>query len=108
MTIRIVNEGSTAIVTIEYIDETGTTMVPESSYWQLMKRDGTIINNRSFTNGTFIGTTVVMTGDDLMIDSTKDIIRIFAIKGLYNSSLGSNLSFSEEFEFNIRNLYSQT
>lgn len=107
MAIKIVNEGGTAVATISYIDGTDTPMVPESSEWQLMKRDGTIINGRTFTAGSFTGTKVVMFGDDLMLDSTKDTVRIFALQGLYNSTLGSNLPFTEEIEFEIRNLYSQ-
>ena len=106
--IRIVNEESTATATIEYTDSTDTVIVPDTSFWQLMKRDGTIVNNRSFANGSFAGTTVVMTGDDLALDDAKDIVRIFALQGTYTSNLGSGLAFTEEIEFNIRNLYSQS
>lgn len=105
--IRIINERSTAVFTIEYLDEELQVISPDTSYWQLMKQDGTIMNGRTFANNSFTGTTVVLSGDDLALDATKDIVRIFAIEGTYTSTLGTDLPFTEEIEFNIRNLYSQ-
>lgn len=106
--VRIVNEEGTAVVTMTFLDFDGEPVTPVTRAWQLMKRDGTIINNRTFASGAFSGTTVVLSGDDLALDSTKDIVRIFAIQGTYNHALGNGLPFTEEVEFNIRNLYSQT
>jgi hypothetical protein len=107
MTIRIVNEGSSAVFTITFTDDNDTPVTPETSYWQLMKKDGTVVDPHSFTNGSFTGNVVTIPGSSLILDSTADIVRIFAVKGTYNSNLGSGLAFSEEVEFNIRNLYSQ-
>lgn len=106
--IRIVNEESTAVITMTFLDFEGEPMTPVTRAWQLQKKDGTIINSRTFAAGSFSGTTVALSGDDLALDSTNDIVRIFAVQGTYNHALGDGLTFTEEIEFNIRNLYSQS
>jgi len=102
------NEGGTAVVTLAFTDEEGTTVVPVSATWQLQKTDGTIINNRSFANCSFTGTKVVLSGLDLSItDSSDSGVRIFAIHVRYNSNIGSNLNITDEIKFKINRLVSQ-
>ena len=101
------NEKGTAIITLTYTDEDGATVVPETAAWQLMKKDGTIVNNRSFANCTFTGTTVVLSGDDLQLFASDDKKRIFAIHATYNSDAGSNLPLNDEVQFKIDDLVSQ-
>ncbi len=99
-----VDEEGTLKANISYKDCNKSTFVADTSYWQLSKAsDGEPVNNRSFANGSFSGTYVVMTGDDLAIDIDGDIERIFSIKGTYSSDYGSGLTFNMSQRFNIKN-----
>jgi len=106
--IKVINENGVALMTLTFQDTSGTIFVPVTSYWQLMKPNGAIVNNRTFDLNSFSGTTVVLSGNDLKMDDTGDVKRIFAVQGTFNSSIGSGLPFTAEFAFNVRNLYSQT
>ena len=101
------NERGTAIFTMTFTDENGDVVVPSSSAWQLMKTDGTIVNNRDFANCSFSGTTVVLSGDDLQLFESDDKKRIFAIEASYDSTAGSNLPLVDEVQFKINPLLSQ-
>ena len=103
------NEKGTAIVTFTFTDEDGEAVVPATSAWQLMKTDGTIINSRSFANCSFIGSEIVLSGDDLAIFGPSDSgVRIIAFQGTYDSSSGSGLRLNDEERFTIEKLVSQT
>ena len=101
------NERGTAIFELEFADENGATVVPSTSAWQLMKSDGTIVNNRDFASCSFSGTTVVLSGDDLQLFANDDKKRIFAIEALYDSTAGSGLPLVDEVQFKINPLISQ-
>ena len=101
-------EEGTLLATLSFKDSLGNSFTPDTSFWQLTKKsDGSVVNNRSFANGTFSGTQVVMSGDDLAIDSDGDVERIFAVQGTYTSSYGNGLPFTLEEEFKIKNKHSQ-
>lgn len=96
-------ENSTLLVSISFTDSLGNTFNQDTSEWQLTKVDGTVINNRTFANGSFTGTRIVLSGDDLALDSSGDIERILTIRGTYTASYGSNLPFYMEKRFWIKN-----
>ena len=104
------NEKGTAIFTLVYTDEDENVVVPATIAWQLMRSDGTVVNDRTFANCSFSGTTVVLSGDDLQIysgDPVDNRKRIFAIQATYNSSAGTGLPMNDEVQFKITNLVSQ-
>lgn len=104
----IPNERGTGVFTLEFLSETDQVIVPVTAAWQLMWTDGTVVNNRSFANCPFTGTTVAISGDDLQLFDNDDRRRIFAIQATYNSKAGVNLSLNDEVMFRINNLISQT
>jgi len=101
------NERGTAIFTLEFTDEDGAIVIPSTSAWQLMKSDGTIVNDRDFASCSFSGTTVVLSGDDLQLFASDDKKRIFAIQAAYDSTAGNDLPLVDEVQFKINPLLSQ-
>ena len=103
----VINENSTAVVTLEFLDTNNEAFTPVTVAYQVQKLDGTIINSRSFASGSFTGTRLVLSGPDLAITSDGDTKRILAIQGTFDATYGSNLPFTAEAEFDINNLRSQ-
>ena len=102
------NEKGTAVVTLAFTDEDDNTVVPTSLQWQLMKSDGTVINERTFANGSFTGTEIVLSGDDLAIFGSSDNSRrVLSIQGEYDSNAGSGLPLKGECKFVINKLLGQ-
>jgi len=108
MMVTTINENSSAIFMISLTDMNGNTITPMTAAWQLMKLDGTVINNRTFALGSFTETTVSITGDDTALDDTGAVERIFAVQGTYLSDDHGILDFTAEIMFTICNLYSQS
>ena len=105
------NEQGTAVVTITPTDEDGEVLTIgqlTNPKWQLMKVDGTIVNNRSFTNGSLSNLTFVLSGDDLAIDALSDTgERVISFQATYNSTVGSNLPLIGECTFTIAKILGQ-
>jgi hypothetical protein len=102
------NEKGTAVFTIAFTDEDENAVVPNTAAWQLMKTDGTIVNERSFENCSFTGDAVVLSGDDLQLFDNDSKKRVFAIHATYNSTAGDDLPLNDEVMFKITDLVSQT
>ena len=99
------NDGGTAVITMTFTDEDGNTVIPINLQWQLMDKFRNVINSRSFANGSFTGNTVVLSGDDLLLQSdTDEGDRYFGVRGNYDSSAGSGLPLTDELKFTIQNL----
>ena len=102
------NEKGTAVVTLAFTDEDDNTVVPTSLEWQLMKSDGTVINSRTFANGSFVGTEIVLSGNDLAIFGNSDSgNRVLSIQGVYDSTAGSDLPLKDELKFVVNRLLGQ-
>ena len=102
------SEKGTAVVTLAFTDEDGSTIVPTSLAWQLMRVDGTVVNSRTFAAETFTGTQIVLSGLDLAIFGSNDSgSRVLSIQGVYNSSAGSDLPLKGECKFVIDPLLGQ-
>ena len=98
-------EEGTAVITLVFTDEDDNIVVPTSLAWQLSDKNGNIINENTFANNSFTGNTIVLTGDDLSLQSVTDEgDRYFAVQGVYDSSAGSDLPLHDEFKFTICNL----
>jgi len=105
-------EQGTAIVTIDPQDEDGNSLTISqltNPQWQLMRVDGTIINDRSFANSSVTDLSWVLSGDDLAIFSMSDTgERVLSFKATYNSTIGLNLPLIGECEFTVTKVLGQT
>ena len=99
-------EKSTYAVVVAFTDEDGAAVTPNSVIWRLEDDYGRTINNRTAQSVTPGGSVaIVLSGDDLQLldqDNESEIRRLI-IDAPYNSSLGSNLSNSEGYEFRVLN-----
>jgi len=104
-------EKGTAVVTITPTDESGIALTIgqlTSPQWQLMKKDGTIINSRSFANCSLSALTWVLKGDDLaMFGGSDSGTRILSFQATYDSTIGSGLPVKKECKFAIDRLLGQ-
>lgn len=99
------HEQGTTALNVSFKDERNKDVIPKTQSWQLMKLDHTVLNNRTFENGSFTGNIVVLSGDDLAIFGDDDTrFRIFAVKATYDSTLGNDLPCNCEIEFVITRL----
>ena len=108
------NEQGTAIITMAFTDEAvpPNAVTPTGLQWQLMRSGGTIVNSRTFANGSFTATagaaSITLTGDDLAMFGASDSgKRVFSIQGVYDSTAGTDLSITDEAEFSIQRLLGQ-
>lgn len=92
------NEDGTGVVSCEFFDENGESVLPNSITWALTDNEGTVINNREAENktpGTAID--IVLTGDDLQPGTL-----FVTIWGTYDSDLGTDLPFKDWCSFKVR------
>ena len=107
------NELGTAVITMSFTDEDDAAVTPTSLQWQLMKSDGTIVNDRAFADNAFTASageaTVILSGDDLAMFGDKDNgRRVFSIQGEYDSTAGVGLPLKDEVNFRVQKLLGQT
>ena len=100
-------EKSTFIITATFRDEEGELVIPKSGLnWTLTDRQGNIVNGREavvISPSTEVN--IVLTGDDLAVDSTLDSVkRYLSIRGTYDSTYGTDLNITDEYEFEIDDL----
>jgi hypothetical protein len=105
------NEKGTAKVTITPTDEEGNTLSfadLSDPQWQLMKEDGTVVNNRSFANCTMTSLEFVLSGADLALSSSGDSrVRVLSFHATYDSTLGNDLPLVAEASFIISAILGQ-
>ena len=104
-------ENGTAIVTIIPKDEDGVALTfaqlidPE---WQLMRRDGTVVNDRTFESSSMTSLEFILSGEDLEIFNDGDSrIRFISFQAKYNSTIGSNLPLIDAAKFEITSVIGQ-
>jgi hypothetical protein len=105
------NENGTAVVTITAEDEDGTALIFgdfTDPKWQLMREDGTVVNDRSFALCTMTSLTFVLSAEDLAIFGGEDSgLRYISFQGTYDSNAGSDLPLTDECSFIIDRLLGQ-
>ena len=102
-------EKGTAIVTIAPVDDNSTAVSfaqLTNPQWQLMRIDGTIVNERSFANSSMTSLQFVLSGYDLAISGDADRgNRVLSFQANYNGSLDDGTTFTgnivAEGTFNI-------
>ena len=104
-------EGSTFVIKADFVeknsDEGDEVLVTPNIglTWSLTDVHGNPINNRidvPLTPAESVN--IVLSGDDLALNSPYPARRYVTVKGTYNSTLGSNLPLKSEVSFQIENL----
>lgn len=107
-----VSEEGTAIFTVDFKDEDDQAVVPNSVTWKLTDGDGTVVNSKSAESETPASSVdIVLSGDDLEISAGfggSAEKRYVTVYGTYNSSYGSNLPYTHQFDFPIDNFVAIT
>lgn len=103
------NENGTYVVNIQPTDEDGDAVTPKTLTWTLTDEDGSVINSRQDVTISSLSTSmdVILSGADLAIQAGETdpvVLRKFAIKGTYDSSLGNDLPLTDEATIGINNL----
>lgn len=103
-------EKSTYIVTAAFTDDDGVAVVPNTPLtWTLTDRDGAVINNRDAVAITPAASVeIVLSGGDLAVPDTADLVRYVTIEGTYDSDAGSNLPIKDQVKFAVSNLVAVT
>ncbi|MCD4675327.1 MAG: hypothetical protein K8S18_04940 [Desulfobacula sp.] len=105
------SEKGTAVATIAPTDEDGVALTIgqlTNPQWQLMKTDGTIVNDRAFASCALTALSWVLQGADLAIFGSSDSgNRVLSVQATYDSSLGSGLPLRGECKFTIDRLVGQ-
>lgn len=103
MTTNAVEE-STYVLEVEFLDANGETVVPTTAQWTLYGYDNvTVVNSR--LDVPLIGSSIVLTGEDLALPISVQNTRRVLIEATYNSATyGNNLNFRHEIFFKITNL----
>lgn len=95
-------ENGSAIITVgPFKDESNNEVTPSSIRWSLTTNRGVVINEREHVSVTPDATvTVLLEGDDLQVGA-YGAERIFLVRALYDSTLGSNIPLIEQAKFVI-------
>lgn len=94
-----VNEGSTAVISATFRDETGALVTPTSVKWSLFDSTGAVVNSRSEVVVTPASTVaIVLTGADLQLAGSGlvHVRRVVVIEATYNSTNGTGLTLTEQ------------
>ena len=93
-------------VSCAFRDDDGAAVVPSSVKWSLMQRDRSVINSRqSVVISPATTVTIVLSGDDLALQSTSDVgARVLTVYAEYSSTLGTDLPLLDEAYFDITDL----
>lgn len=96
-------EGSTYVVNAAFEDENGTATVPTAITWTLMDEAGAVVNDRENVVVTVPAASIdiVLSGDDLELDSYVGSKRSLTVEATYNSDLGAGLPLKAECLFPI-------
>jgi len=102
-------EQSTYVIQVDFADEDGNAVVPDTVNWKLTDSDGNVINSRSSESVT-PATTVYITlqGDDLQVITGKgsNKKRVLTVWGTYDSDLLTDAPFKDSCTFFVKDLVS--
>ena len=100
------HEEGTLVISMTFNDESKALVTPKTLTWTLTDEAGAVINSREDVAVTSLDTTVhvALTGDDLAIIAGVGLLRIFTIKGTYDSTYGVGLALRDVVKFNIIDL----
>lgn len=102
---ELAEEGSSFYPRIDFYDEDGAAMTPDTLYWSLTDMAGNVINARSAVVVSVPSTylTLKLSGDDLKVEGDDIASRLITYYGTYTSSThGSGRPFLFQTKFNIQ------
>ena len=107
LTVSPYEEGS-LVISMTFRDEDLSLVKPQTLTWTLTDESGAVVNSKEniAVTGSDLDTTVnvALTGDDLAIIAGVGLLRIFTIKGTYDSTYGTGLNLTDVVKFNISDL----
>lgn len=98
-------EGSSFEVSINWTDENGDSVIPDTMAWSLIDADGNIVNSR---DATAIGSpaaneVILLTGDDLACSGDSPVKRWVHWAGTYTSAVhGAGKPLIDQTSFDIQ------
>jgi len=98
-------EGSSFKVTATFYDESGNAVAPATMTWTLTDEDGSVVNSREDIAITDPSSTesILLQGDDLVVDGNDDVKRIVTFEGTYTSAdFGAGLPLVDESVFTLK------
>jgi hypothetical protein len=100
-------ERSTFVVTVSFLDEDDSPVIPNSATWSLVDIRGDIINGREDVVISPLDSTVdiLLSGNDLVVTGGHDEDkRYLVVEAVYDSDLGSGLPLKDHLVFYVQNL----
>lgn len=101
----LANERGTYIVKVDFEDEDGTGVVPDSIKWRLTDAKGAVINSRDTVSIITPATSVniLLSSDDLAVANRRNTHRKLLIHAVADLAAGNNKDIYDEAEFEIAN-----
>ena len=100
-----VNERSTLVAEISFLDEDDTSVTPNSVVFSLVDVNNNIINSRDRVVVTPAATiNIVLSDDDLALTGSASELRFLVIEATYDSALGTGLTNNQQIDFVVTNL----
>ena len=99
-------EGSSYKVTATFYDESGNAVAPDTMTWTLTDEDGSVVNAREDVavtdNPLTSSMSILLQGDDLVVDGNDPVKRIVTFEGTYTSAdFGAGLPLIDESVFTL-------
>lgn len=102
MDIDLVNEGSTIIMTVAFVDEDGEPTAPTSMNWSLLYDDDQPIVEEQSVGFVAATTSIAVSGTWLTLANAYDRgYRTFIVEAVYDSDAGSDLPVVGKKRFRI-------
>lgn len=102
-------EQGTYIVRYSFLDENEEPAAPEAMSWSLFRSPGVVVNERDGIELPVDTTvTIVLQGADLARFDNDNGARYLTLEGVYNSTLGENLPYTDELVFEVEDLVGVT
>ena len=100
------NEEGACVVEFTFKDENTNNVVPNSATWSLVDSRGAVVNSRNQVALSSLAATmkVVLSGNDLVVNSVHGKERIFIVEYVYNSLNGTNLPNKDFCQFSIQDI----
>ena len=105
--LKAVNEKSTKMIIVSFLDETETAEDVKTMKWTLTDTSGNVINNRKDVVVIDPGSveTIVLSGDDLaIIGGGGNEERLFTVEATYDSIFGNDFPLNNEASFTVIDL----
>ena len=101
----LANERGTYIIKVDFEDEEGTGVTPDSIKWTLTDAKGNLINSRSSVAVVTPATSVniLLSSNDLAVSNRRNTRRKLLIHAVADLAAGNNKDIYDEAEFEIAN-----